>query len=142
MVPGMSRDILYGTYQRDGQGRLVRIGGIYHNLTLKPAGGLNLNYASREMMLAAGLSPSEIDAIEQIRSQRPLRKDDPGVARLLEQSGEFRAGLGGALEAYTLRATARLKDGRAVRSVAALAEKDLIPGEFRMNVVRWYDNGF
>ena len=60
----------------------------------------------------------------------------------LDFSGEgqdIRLGVGGASQAYTLRATAWLRNGRAIRSVAALAEMGTVPDKFRMSVVRWYE---
>ncbi len=141
-APGVTPDVLYGSYRRGPQGRLVRFGGLYRQLSLKGSGALSADYASVELLQAAGLPPELIATIEQIRAQRPLQTADPGMQNLSAQGQDIRLSLGGAAEAYTLRATARLRNGRATRSVAALVELDTVPGPFRVEAVRWYDNAY
>lgn len=135
-VPGMTPDILYGTY-RDDRGQLVRVGGLRPHLTFETGGFVNLNYASRELLQAAGLADPMIQTIEQIRRQRPLRAGDPGTESLGAAGSPIRLGLGGAATAYTLQATARLANGRTTRTVAAVAKMG-VSRRFVWEIVRWH----
>jgi type II secretory pathway component PulK len=134
-VPGMTPEIFYGTYQ-ENRGQLVRVGGLEPHLTFEPAAVVNLNYASPELLQAAGLSQPAIQTIEQIRRQRPLEPGDPGVAELTQLGSAVRVGLGGTTTAYTLRATARLANGRTTRTVAAVARYGISP-QFPLEITRW-----
>lgn len=141
MVPGVTPNILFGTYRRDDRGELERVGGLYRHATLIGGGGINANYASPEVLRAAGLPPPLIDTILAIRAQRPLRHDDPGMADLPKLTNEIRVGISGG-SAYTLRATARLRTGRAVRTVAALVQMAESPEDLPIQLLRWYDIDF
>jgi general secretion pathway protein K len=134
-VPGLTPEILYGTYRED-RNRLVRIGGLESHLTFESAAVVNLNYASPELLQAAGLSEGAIQTIEQIRRQRPLEQGDPGVVELAQLDAVIRVGLGGAPSAYTLRATARLGGGRTSRTVGAMARYGISP-QFPLEIARW-----
>jgi general secretion pathway protein K len=137
-VPGMTPAIFYGTY-REERGGLVRVGGLRPHLTFEPGGMINANYASRELLQAAGLPDPAVQAIEQIRRLRPLQTSDPGVAEILAATDAvIRLGLGGAPTAYTLRATARLANGRTTRTVAAVARSG-VTAQFPWEIVRWHD---
>jgi hypothetical protein len=131
----MTPEIFYGTYQ-ENRGQLVRVGGLEPHLTFEPAAVVNLNYASPELLQAAGLSQPAIQTIEQIRRQRPLEPGDPGVAELTQLGSAVRVGLGGTTTAYTLRATARLANGRTTRTVAAVARYGISP-QFPLEITRW-----
>jgi general secretion pathway protein K len=135
-IPGMTPEILFGSYREEG-GELVRIGGLIHQLTLEPVSTVNLNYASAELLQAAGLPDPMVQAIDQIRRQRPLQAGDPGITELLQAPSDIRLGLGGAATAFTLRATARLEEGRVIRSVSAVAKRG-IAGPFPLEITRWY----
>ena len=125
------------------QGRLVRLGGLYHHVTLWGTGAVDVNYASIELLKAAGLSDSLIETIVRIRSQRPIEVGDGTSGGDLQPSTRISGsvGLGGA-QAYTLWATARVRKGRAKRMLGALVQQGLTAGPFRMHVTRWYDTGF
>jgi type II secretory pathway component PulK len=135
-VPGITPDVLYGAY-RDESGRLVRVGGLRPHLTFEAGGAVNVNYASREILMAAGLPVPMIDTIEQIRRERPLQGGDPGVGGAREAGAVIHLGLGSRATAYTLQATARLANGRATRSVAAVI-KFGASRRFTWDIVRWY----
>jgi general secretion pathway protein K len=136
-VPGMTPGIFYGTYREERAG-LVRVGGLRPHLTFESGGMINANYASRELLLAAGLPDPAVHAIEQIRRQRPLRMDDPGMETITAADSVIRLGLGGSPTAYTLRATARLSNGRTTRTVAAGARSG-VTAQFPWEIVRWHD---
>jgi hypothetical protein len=78
-----------------------------------------------------------VQTIEQIRRQRPLQRGDPGMDILTATDSAIRLGLGGAPLAYTLRATARLSNGRTTRTVAAVASYGVSP-QFPWEIVRWH----
>ena len=142
VVEGVTPDLMWGGYREDDEGRLVRFEGLAGNLTTRGQGaGLNMNYASREMLEAAGLSQSAIESAQEIRRDRPLTQDDPGMAAAGDRFGDTRLGLGGESRSYTLRATAELRNGRAKRTVAAMVEIGG-SGPDPIRIVRWYDTAF
>jgi hypothetical protein len=154
----MTPDLLYGTFREVAslvpgakrgttQQRLMRTGGLMRNLTPKGSTIVNVNYASPEMLIAAGLPADLVAAVEQIRAVRPLTADDPGMGNLGNLGSEIKLGLGGGSKRYTLTATARLGDTtsikpRAVRSVSAVVELGTSDGPDPIRIVRWYDQPF
>ena len=142
MVPGIDPQVLYGTFRRNRTGQLVRVGGLYHHVTLWGSGAVDVNYASIELLKAAGLSDSLIETIVGIRSQRPIDVRDGLVGELANLNSDIRLGQAGTAQAYTLWATARAGKGRAKRLLGALVQKGSTGGPFRMHVTRWYDTGF
>lgn len=142
-VPGVTPDLLYGSYREDPDRGLVRVGGLAENLTTRGSNVVNANYASPEMLAAVGLNASEIEAIVEIRRVRPLRPSDPGMGLLGQAPGPIQLGLGGQGQAFTLRATAELAGGRARRTAAALVERGGASGSpDPIHIVRWYDTAF
>ncbi len=157
-IPGITPDMLYGTFREAGRPaadggrgearpRLLRTGGLMRNLTTRGATVVNANYASPEMLLAAGLTPDVVSAVEDIRAVRPLTPDDPGMGNLDGFDAGIRLGLGGRSQRYTLTATARLAaagadESRAVRSVSAVVELGASDGPDPIRIVRWYDQPF
>lgn len=139
VVPGVTPDLLFGGY-REEDGRLIRFEGLIGNLTTRGSGMLNANYASPEMLAAAGMSESEIARTQEIRRERPLEQGDVSIAG--ERFGQTGVGVGGGPRAYTLRATAELHSGGARRSVAALVEMGGSGGPDPVRIVRWYDAAF
>ncbi len=142
MVPGIDPQVLYGTFIRNRKGQLVRVGGLYHHVTLWGSGAVDINYASIELLTAAGLSDSLIETIVRIRSQRPIDAEDGLLGGLSSLNPDIRLGRAGRAQAYTLWATARDGQGRAKRVVGALVQKGLTGGPFRIHLTRWYDTGF
>ena len=157
-IPGITPDLLYGSFreaQRPAPGgrrgkvqpRLLRTGGLMRNLTTRGSTVVNANYASPEMLMAAGLTPDLVRAVEDVRAVRPLTPDDPGMENLGGSGAGIRLGLGGGSQRYTLTATARLaaagaQEARAVRSVAAVVELGASNGPDPIRIVRWYDRPF
>ena len=142
MVPGIDLQLLYGSFRRNQQGRLVRVGGLYHHVTLWGTGAVDVNYSSIELLKAAGLSDSLIGTIVRIRSQRPIEVGDGILEEISSLHPDIRLGRSGRGQAYTLWATARARKGRAKRMLGALVQQGLTAGPFRMHVTRWYDTGF
>jgi hypothetical protein len=141
-IPGMTPDLLYGSYQETNAGTLLKRNGLVESLTTRGRGGIDVAYASPALLAAAGFSPDLIDQLVEIRRVRPLTLDDPGMAGLLQRGGEVPLALGGGGDAYTLRATAELNGARARHTVAALVQADVSDSVDPLRIVRWYDNPF
>ena len=138
MVPGITPDLLYGTYRRNPAGQLVRLGGLYHHLTLGGSRNIDVNYAPVEVLRAAGLARADIDRIVRIRAQRPVTADD--IQGLTAQNEGFSVGVSGSTNQYTVWATARLSNGRATRTVGARVRQG--GGKLGAQAVRWFDMAF
>ncbi len=141
-IPGLTPELFYGGFRPNADGGLVRFRGLAESFTTRGGAMVNMNYASREALLAAGLSANEVAGIEEIRLQRPLRDGDPGTHAIGANSGAIRMGLGGGSTAFTLRATARLKSGQAKRTVSALVENGATGGPDPIRIVRWRETAF
>ncbi|MBI1354894.1 MAG: hypothetical protein GC160_11150 [Acidobacteria bacterium] len=141
-LPDLTPDLFYGGFRTNDDGGLVRFRGLSESLTTRGSGVISVGYASREVLAAAGMSPNEIAAIEEIRRVRPLRPDDNGMPGLGSFSGPIRLGLGGGSTAFTLRATATLRSGAAKRTVAALVENGAVGGPDPIRIVRWRETAF
>jgi hypothetical protein len=140
-VPGITPDMLYGTYARNRQGQLARVGGLYRHLTVFGSQMIDANYASPVVLRAAGLAEGTISGIMQIRAARPLQPQD-GLSGIAQQVGPLRLGVVAGSRAFTLRATARLHQGRGVRTVAAMVRMAQLPTDPPIRLVRWHDVDF
>jgi hypothetical protein len=133
-VPGMTPDIFYGWWERDGDGRLVERGGVARHLTLLGDMAVNVNYASPAVLRAVGLSEGRIGEVIGRRETLVIEDFSPAG------SGADGSVLlvGGGSRAYTVKATAQLKDRPVRRSVAALIRLARNLQEPPLSVVRWY----
>lgn len=141
-LPGLTPDLFYGGFHTNAAGELVRFRGLAESFTTRGGAVINMNYASHEALLAAGLSNVEVAGVEEIRRLRPLREGDPGTYAIGANSGAIRLGLGGGSMSFTLRATATLKSGQAKRTVAALVENGAAGGPDPIRIVRWRETAF
>jgi hypothetical protein len=141
-IPGMTPDLLYGSYQETNSGTLVRRNGLVESLTTRGGAAVDVAYAPPVLLAAAGFSPSLIDQLVEIRRVRPLTVEDPGMADLIQRGGEIPLALTRGGTAYTLRATAELNGARARHTVAALVQADVSDSVDPLRIVRWYDNPF
>lgn len=142
MVPGINRQVLYGTFRRDQNGQLVRVGGLYHQVTLWGSGMVDVNYASPELLKAAGLSDLLIETIVTTRNQGPIGAEEALFGGVSAQHADIQLGRSSTPRAYTLWATAWVGRGRAKRVLGALVKMGPAGGPFRVHTSRWYDNGF
>lgn len=113
-VQGMTPELFYGTYRRDAQGRLTRLGGFRDCVSPKGAVGIfDVNTAEPALLLSIGVPPQGVDEIMRLRRARPLTMRDLGALRTLAGPAAPRLRAGGNTR-YTVRATARLRlpDGR------------------------------
>ena len=138
VVGGMTPDIYYGWWERDPDGRLAERGGVARHLSVLEGGGVNVNYASAAVLRAVGVPEGAVMAILEEREgniiESPARF---GVASLAGGVGLA----GGGSAAYTVRATAQLKDRPVRRTVSALVRFGKDSSEPLLGVVRWYPNG-
>ena len=138
-VPGMTPDIFYGWWERNPAGRLLERGGVMRHLTARPGMSLNVNYASPQVLLAAGVPDGLVADLVARREVRPLDFSQLPAASAMLPSGETLTA-GGASAAFTVRATALLKR-RPVRRTATALVRLGRRGEPPVGVVRWRQSG-
>lgn len=142
VLPGMTSEVLFGTWGRDRAGQWSRIGGLHRHLSVFGGAGVDANYASPEVLRAAGLGPGAIASLLEIRELRPLRTQDLDPNLMADQSGLIPVTAGGGGAYYTLWSRASLRGGRARRSVGALVVRTRPRSGHPIRVVRWYDAEF
>jgi general secretion pathway protein K len=144
LVRGVTRDLFYGSYIHDPQGRLVRRAGLRDCLSVYGSlSVIDVNTAEPAVMQALGVSPGAVAAIVALRETTPIVSVDqiggfsdgsPGFWRLQRTQTPF----------ATLRATAQLRlaagqfsDVR--RSVEVLVR--FLGPEWNppFHIMRWYD---
>ncbi|HLJ18300.1 MAG TPA: hypothetical protein VKV15_27665 [Bryobacteraceae bacterium] len=145
LVPGMTPDLFYGSYDRDSQGRLFPRGGLKDCLSVYGASGqFDINTAHPALLMALGINPAEVAAIMGMRRATPFRSMSQLAAMGLGGPGFQRLGVGGGT-VWTLRATAypRLVNGQSsdlTRTVSATV-KFLPPNTTpAYQYLRWYDD--
>ena len=142
VLPGMTSEVLFGTWGRDRAGQWTRIGGLHRHLSVFGGAGIDANYASPEVLRAAGLGPGAIASLLEIRELRPLRSQDLDPNLMADQSGLIPVTAGGGGAYYTLWSRASLHGGRARRSVGALVRRTRPRSGHPIRVLRWYDAEF
>jgi len=136
-VPGMTPGLFYGSFVSDRNNNLVRLEGLFHQLTMYGAGSINVNYASPATFEAAGFLPEEVDRILRMRMAHPIsRQDLPNF----EVSGQgFQMAFTGNESRFTLWATAQLANGHTRRTVGAKVSGALPRSPLGFRTVRWFD---
>ena len=142
VLPGITSEVLFGTWGRNRAGQWAKIGGLHRHLSVFGAGGVDVNYASPEVLRAAGLGPGAIASLLEIRELRPLRSQDLEPNLMADRSGLIPVTAGGGGAYYTLWSRASLHGGRARRSVGALVARSRSRSGHPIRVVRWYDAEF
>ena len=142
MVPGITLELLYGTYRQNFEGNWMRIGGLHRHLSVLGSPTVDVNYASPEVLHAAGVPGPMIASILEMREVAPIGRDFPGIAEIVNQSGPIRVSGAGPSRAFTLWAEARLHTGKTRRMVGALVQRGQAVGSEPIRVVRWYDTQF
>jgi general secretion pathway protein K len=148
LVRGITPELFYGTWDRDEQvqpPRLVQRLGLRDCVSVYSNGSLDVNTTPVPVLLASGIAPEAVAAIDQQRRAQPF--PNMQVLRAFTQNmgpGAGRLSLGG-VSMFTIRATARprlpngaLSDMR--RTVAALIKLQPETGGL-FHIVRWYDRG-
>jgi type II secretory pathway component PulK len=137
-VPGMTPDIFYGWWERNPAGRLLEKGGVLRHLTTRPGLSLNVNYASPQVLLAAGLPDGLVAELVARREIRPLDYSQlPAAATMLPSGATLTIT---ASQSFTVRATALLKR-RPVRRTATALVRLGGDNEPPVGVVRWRQSG-
>jgi general secretion pathway protein K len=144
-VKGMTPDIFYGTWTRDAQGRLIRVGGFRDCVSPHGSvGTFDAIAAEPALLLSIGVPPPGVDQIRLLRSQRPLTERDLPMLRSLAGPAGGRLSVGGNT-IYTFRATARLRGpgGRLTetrRTMSATVKYFLNPVDPPYQIIRWNEN--
>jgi general secretion pathway protein K len=136
-VKGMTPELFYGSYGRDGRGRLVARGGFRD--CVSPQGTVNaLDFAGIEpaLLLAFGAPPAGVDAFRRLRATRPLGPADMGLVQSLVGPAASRLRYGGNT-IYTFRATAFPRNGSARRTIEATVKYFDRPLDMPFHVTRW-----
>jgi general secretion pathway protein K len=146
LIRGMTTDLFYGTYRRDGDGHASWHAGLRDCVTTIGAdqGGFDINSVEPAVLAAMGVPAPAVSGIVAARNQHPILALNEVSAWLPpEASGRLRIGGGTAI---TLRATAHLykAGGRQPsdlkRSVAALIKMGRTRRDPPYTILRWYDN--
>ena len=140
LVPGMTPELLYGSFVGDRDGNLIHVDGLYHQVTMRGSGAIDANYASPALLEAAGLPPGEIERIRRMRGRRPLSKQD--FPNLKAPNEGFKMGFGGQENHFTLWSTAELANGQTRRTVGAELTRSRQRSPLGFQIVRWFDAPF
>ena len=121
-VKGMSRELFFGRIERSAAGEWRRKPPLADLLTAAPtAGGINLNYAAREVLEALpGWDEASAARVLELREQRPF-ETGANLGDVVPESAQTTVTTVPA-PFYTLTATCMHPDSRARRSVRALVE--------------------
>ncbi|MBY0505135.1 MAG: general secretion pathway protein GspK [Bryobacteraceae bacterium] len=144
LVQGVTRELYYGSLQRNGRGELTPRGGLKDCLSVYGTNsGLDAQTANPAVLFAVGLTEDGVSRILEMRRATPAFVPEQWTL-MRESLGPMagRVSLGGR-SMFTLRATARLRAGAGLsdtrRSVAALIKFDPKPRE-PYHLLRWEDN--
>jgi len=145
LVRGITPDLFYGSYTRNGEGRFIPHDGLRDCLSVYGSiGPLDVNTVTPEVMVAVGVAPETAAAIVALRKTAPIRDISQLAAFSIGGKGVGRLGMTTGTIA-TLRATAqlRLSNGQLSdlhRTVSAMVKvwgPDVDPP---IHIMRWYDN--
>jgi len=144
LVHGVTRELYYGSLQRNAIGELAPRGGLKDCLSIYGSNALvDAQTANPAVLLALGIPPDGVARIMAMRQATPTFVPEQW-SLLRENLGPAagRLGLGGR-SMFTMRATARLRNGATLsdtrRSVAALIKFDPKP-QVPYHLLRWEDN--
>jgi len=141
-VKGMTPELFYGSYVRDGlgsptPGRLTARGGFRD--CVSPQGSItSFDIAGIEpaLLLALGAPPAGIDQFRRLRATRPLGPADLPQVQALMGAAAPRLRYGGNT-IYTFRATAFPKSGSARRTIEATVKYFDRPVDVPFHVTAW-----
>jgi general secretion pathway protein K len=144
LVQGMTPELFYGRYERNGEGRLVRRGGMKDCIAVYGGNSVfDVNSAEPALLVAIGMHPDAARQLVERRRHAPIHREQLGEIRQMAGEAGGRLVTGGN-SIFTLRATARVRrqDGQLSdmrRSVAATVK--FLGYGFRppYHVLRWYD---
>ncbi len=146
LLRGMTRELYYGGYDHDTNGRLVPHAGLRDCVSVfGSAGALDVNAVEPAVLVTIGFSPDAAAAIVARRRLQPF-KSIGEVAELVGGSpGLGRLRVGGNVM-FTLRSTARLtlpngqlSDLRRTVAATVIFRPD---EDIKLQTLRWYDNAW
>ena len=141
-VRGITPDLVYGRFEpvrvaNGGSRGLRRIGGLLRFLRTRGSAMVDVNAASREVLIAAGLPPTLGDRLIAARRAHPIRRGDPLLDEAARHGSRIPLVASGDASGWMLTATAQLSEGRATRSVTAIVTAEgPDPG---IRIARWYE---
>ena len=144
VVHGVTRELYFGSLQRNAAGELVPRGGLKDCLSVYGSNfAIDAQTANPAVLLALGIPPEGVGRVMELRRLSPHFGAEPwSLVRESLGPAAGKLGLGGR-SMYTLKATARLRYDKALsdtrRSVAALIKfdpKPMVP----YHLLRWEDN--
>lgn len=140
-LPGITPDLLYGTYRpyaiNSGNKGLQQIAGLRRYLRTEGSAGVDINAASRAVLLASGMSATLADEVLAARQRAPLSQTAALFRRASRAAVHLPLGAGVGAEAWTITATGTEHKRFAARTVAATVEASNSTG--RLRVRRWYE---
>ena len=145
LVPGMTPDLFYGSFDTDPQGRPIARGGLKDCLSVYGANDrFDVNAASPILLSAIGLDPAAVGAIVAARRAVPFRSLNQLAAFGIGGPALQRLAIGGNT-IWTIRATAHpvLANGaRSDLSRTVSATVKYLPSTYNppYQVMRWYDD--
>lgn len=140
-VPGISPDLLYGTYRPvapdRGRKGLREIAGLRRYLRTEGSASVDINAAPRAVLPATGLSAALADELLAAREQAPLSQTGALFRRASRAAVHLPLSAGAGVGEWTITATGTEFARLASRTVAATVEASESTG--RLRVRRWYE---
>ena len=141
-VPNITPGLLYGRVEavRDASGAphgLRRIGGLLRYLRTSGPATVDINAAPREVLLAAGLEPSQAERLIEQRSASEMQLGSPMLLAAARLGSRIPLAVHGEASGWMLVSTARLAGDRARRAVTAIATPRAAGRSLR--IARWYE---
>lgn len=140
-VPGISPDLLYGTYRPfapdSGRKGLRQIAGLRRYLRTEGSASVDINAAPRAVLLAAGLPVALADELLAAREGAPLSQSGALFRRASRAAAHLPLGAGAGAGEWTITSTGTELARFASRTVAATVKASESTG--RLRVRRWYE---
>lgn len=140
-VPGVSPDLLYGTYRPfatdGGRKGLQEIAGLRRYLRTEGPASVDINVAPRAVLLASGLPAALADEVLAARERAPLSPTRALFRRASQAAVHLPLGTGINAGAWTITATGTERARFASRTVAATVKASEANG--RLRIRRWYE---
>ena len=141
-VPGITPDILYGTYRADTApgsrpGAFGRVEGLRRFLRTDGPATVDVNAAPKAVLLAAGLEESLANQLVEARETGPLSPRDSLVGRASRESAWTPLAASTSPAAWTITSTGVLQGRRAIRTVSALVGAS--DSSSRLQTRQWFE---
>ena len=142
-VPGITPDLLYGTYRTDTAlggrpGAFGRVDGLQRFLRTDGPATVDINAAPKAVLLAAGLDASLANELVETRQRGPLSPRDSLVSRAIREGAGTALAANSVLSAWTITSTGVLRGRRAIRTVSARVGTS--DSSSRLRIRQWYEH--